>query len=189
MAAKKPKSDGKIKPKSKRGGRRAGAGRKPKQATVVRSEVSALVNGDPNEAVDLEVAFKALAPKCVVNLSILANGGYERVERTYQPAGLVLVEDFARNAKGEILTNAKGDPIKIDRRLYPDKPVDELVLVEQSISYAEPDRQANQYIVDRVLGKPRQAVELTDGETVKDIVAEAEARAAAHRPAERPDGV
>jgi len=65
-------------------------------------------------------------PELIGNLIKLAAGGFERVELKYQPAG-------------------KG----------PDAAKDGLVLVERKVRTAEPDRAANIYLIDRVLGRPK----------------------------------
>lgn len=78
-------------------------------------------------------------PAILDNLIKLANGGYERVVEDWQPAGLVTI------GSGEHWSLA-----------YPDKDPDELVMVKRSVSVADKDRAANQYLVDRILGKPTQ---------------------------------
>ena len=39
-----------------------------------------------------------------------------------------------------------------------------LILAERKVSVAEPDREANKYLIDRILGRPRQAVEMSGPE-------------------------
>lgn len=132
--AKKTKSNEGIKPKGKRGGRRAGAGRKPNPITLVRPEVSALVNDVLHDDAALNALLASLAPRCIANLMKLANGGFERVEEKWQA-----VQKGPSNLAGDTPT--------------------EFELVEKKVSYAEPDRRANEYLLDRVLGRPKQAVE------------------------------
>lgn len=76
-------------------------------------------------------------PELIDNMFILANGGYERVEEEWQPAGLVYI------GSGEFA-----------RRAFPDLPSDQLVLVKRKSSIADKDRAANQYLIDRIMGKP-----------------------------------
>ena len=74
----------------------------------------------------------------------LAIGGYERVEEEWLPAALVYV------GSGESA-----------RRAYPDLPADKLVLVKRKSSIADADRQAGQYLINRILGTPTQAIDAT----------------------------
>lgn len=57
-----------------------------------------------------------------------------------------------------------------------------LTLTERKVSIAEPDRGANQYLIDRVLGKPKQQVDVNDvtsGQADADPLAAAAALKAA----------
>jgi hypothetical protein len=74
----------------------------------------------------------------------LALGGYERVEEEWQPAGLIYV------GSGESACRA-----------YPDLPSDELVLTKRKSSIADADRAAGQYLINRILGTPTQAIDAT----------------------------
>lgn len=87
-------------------------------------------------------------PELIENMFYLANGGYERVEEEWQPAGLVYV------GSGEFA-----------RRAFPDLPADQLVLVKRKSSIADKDRQANEYLINRIMGKPieRQEIGGVDG--------------------------
>lgn len=125
MAAKKRQS----KPKSNRGGRRAGAGRKSKEATKLREEIVA----------ESDKLICDHLPQLIANMIKLADGGYQRVEEKFEPG------------------------VSDDESTEDDKPAPKagLVLVERRVSRAEPDRAANQYLIDRVLGKPKQAVEMS----------------------------
>jgi len=83
-------------------------------------------------------------PSLIDNLFTLADGGYERVEEQWAPAGSLFV------GSGEW-----------QRPMYPDKDPDELVLVRRTVSVADRDRAANVYLVDRVMGKPTERKEVT----------------------------
>lgn len=122
-----PRSAAKSRAKSSHGGKRAGAGRKPKEVTVAREAFT--------QAIERQIA--ALVPRLVANLMVLANGGYERVEEKYAPGEETAPE--GGDAKGK--AKAK-------------KPGPGMVLVERKVSVAEPDREANRYLLDRLLGKP-----------------------------------
>lgn len=79
-------------------------------------------------------------PQLIRNMITLANGGYERVEEKWTPSEM------------EVVVVPKGST----------PPPPELVLSERKISIAEPDRGANQYLIDRILGKPKQQVDVND---------------------------
>lgn len=87
-------------------------------------------------------------PSLIENMLILANGGYERIEEQWAPAGSL----FIGSGKDAV-------------PMYPDKEPDELVLVKRTRSIADKDRAANQYLIDRIMGKPteRQEVSGPDG--------------------------
>lgn len=86
-------------------------------------------------------------PALIENMLLLANGGYERVEEEWQPAGLVYV------GTGEFA-----------RRAFPEMEPNDLVLVKRKSSIADKDRQANEYLINRILGKPTERQEITDAD-------------------------
>jgi hypothetical protein len=88
----------------------------------------------------------ARIPKFLTNLETLANGGYERVEEQYAPAGSLYVGSG-----------------KEPSPMYPDKDPDELVLVKRTVIIADKDRLANEYLLNRIMGKPTERTELTGG--------------------------
>jgi hypothetical protein len=77
-------------------------------------------------------------PQLIKNMLYLANGGYERVEEKWTPPQKTTKEMDGREI--ELSSEAQ--------------------LIERKVSWAEPDRAANQYLIDRILGKPKQAVEV-----------------------------
>lgn len=77
-------------------------------------------------------------PQLIDNMMTLAHGGYQRVEEEWTPNPL------DGDADGDDLP-ATAQP---------------LVLTKRKVSVAEPDRTANQYLIDRILGRPRQSVEV-----------------------------
>lgn len=114
------------------GGRRPGAGRKPK---------------DEKFKLPIARAEQRIAdhlPELIDNMLHLANGGYERVEEEWQPAGLIYV------GSGEFA-----------QRAFPDLESDKLVLVKRKSSIADKDRAANEYLINRILGKPIERAEVT----------------------------
>lgn len=122
-----------------RGGKRPGAGRKPKAEKY---------------APKINKAEKRIAdklPALVDNLFALADGGYERIEERYEPAGLVLIDSHEVDGDGRV-TRTK-------TRAYPDLDPATLVLVERKVVTADRDRAANIYLMDRILGKPTEHVE------------------------------
>jgi hypothetical protein len=81
------------------------------------------------------------------NLLKLANGGYERVEEKWETR------------------------LPTPRQVGKPEPEPNLVLVERRVTIAEPDRRANEYLVNRVLGLPKQPIEhdfggLSDAELI-----------------------
>lgn len=161
MAARTPKSKAETKPKSKRGGARKNSGRKPKPANEIRKEIVAAEGGDLDVMAALDEALKAVAPRCVANLVKLANGGLVEVEETLEPAGTVTVKVLVLDKAGEPVLDFNGKPVLAEQLLYPDLPPGQLVVTSRKTGTLHADRQANQYLLDRVMGKPRQAVELT----------------------------
>jgi hypothetical protein len=136
-----------------KGGARKGAGR-PKNATKHKATAATLTE-----------LCADYAPQAFENLKILAAGGFERVKLEYEPAGGMTVRALARDDAGEPIRGPRGGLTFVALPLYPDLDPDALVLVGRKVEYAEPDREANQYILDRFAGKPRQAIELENGES------------------------
>lgn len=120
------------------GGYRTGAGRKRK----LEKYQSAI------EKAELDIGDNL--PRILQNLYHLADGGYERVEEEWQPAKLVTITKHDQE-KDQFYTVPA----------FPDKEPDEMVLVKRKVSIADKDRTANQYLVDRVMGKPKQRQEIT----------------------------
>jgi hypothetical protein len=176
MAGKTPKSRAEIKAKSSHGGPRKNSGRKPAPVKKIRDEIVAAEADDRDVVAALDEALKGIAPQCVLNLVKLANGGFKQVKETLEPAGTVTVKVALTRPlfiKGEqqfddagrpLLVDEvdmNGNPVLVEKLAFPDLPADELVVTGRSVEVAAPDRAANQYILDRVMGKPRQAVEVT----------------------------
>ncbi len=67
---------------------------------------------------------------------------------------------------------ANGGYERVEEKHTDDEGLGILSLTERKITIAEPDRGANQYLIDRILGKPKQAIEINDVTTVVDAVAE-----------------
>src|ERR1051325_9731088 len=76
-------------------------------------------------------------PERVDRLEFLADGGYEQVTEHWEPAGSLWIDD--------------GDA---KQPMFPDKKPDELVLIKRTRTFAAPDRAANIYLLDRIMGKP-----------------------------------
>jgi len=93
-------------------------------------------------------------PGLIDNMLHLANGGYERIEEEWEPAGNIYRDDYEFDL-------ASGKTRKVRVRTYPDKPVDELVLVRRKRSIADKDQAANKYLIDRIIGKPTERKEVT----------------------------
>jgi hypothetical protein len=134
------------------GGARPGAGRKTRAERFARPIASA----------ERQIADK-LSELVQTELQLALEGG-ERVEERYAAAGTVLIED--------VIEPPEGRPVKVKRPAFPDKPADELVLVERKVTTLGPDRQAVEYSIDRILGKPMVAIEASgpDGGPLKIVV-------------------
>ena len=81
----------------------------------------------------------------------LAIGGFDQVNETWEPPGLIYRDDYAVGDEGKV--------VRSKVLAFPDLPSDELVLTKRTRSVAAPDRAASQYLIDRILGKPVQQVE------------------------------
>lgn len=144
---------------SSHGGARPGSGRKAK-AEKYAPKITAI-----------EDRLADRLPVIIDNLEALADGGYERVKKKFEPAGLIFVTDILRDKAGNAYRDENGEPITGKVRAFPDKEADEMVCVEMTTETADHDRAANIYLADRILGKPTQAVDLTsNGETVTGLV-------------------
>ena len=86
-------------------------------------------------------------PQLIENMLLLANGGYEVVSEEWAPAGSLYV--------------GTGRAVE---KMYPGKPDDEIVLVKRTVSIASKDRAANQYLIDRIMGKPTERQEVSGPE-------------------------
>jgi hypothetical protein len=130
-----------------RGGRREGAGRKS--------------NADKNAAStqQAEGKIRGKVSRITEDLISIAHGGTERIEERWEPAGQVVIEAVVRDAEGNPVLGTHGRPVLAKQAAYPDRDPNELVLVERRRSFTEPDRAANQYLLDRIMGRPKQAVE------------------------------
>lgn len=102
-------------------------------------------NADKNRGAvaKAEARIRDKLPLLIDNMLHLAMGGYERVEEQYAPAGSLWI------GQGKDAT-----------LMYPDKDPDELVMVKRTVSVADKDRKANEYLIDRIMGKPVQQQEI-----------------------------
>lgn len=124
------------------GGKRAGAGRKPRAERF----------GPQLEAAEARCVRRL--PQHLGNLEQLADGGYEQVTETWEPAGLTFVEAPLLGPDGAPRMDANGRPIVVRQQAFPDLAPDTLVCVRRTRSIAAPDRAANIYLIDRAMGKP-----------------------------------
>lgn len=166
------------------GGKRAGAGRPRKATTHARPIAKA------------EKRCADRLPGTIANLERIADGSAPEVEETWEAAGLAVVQVALTDEDGEVVEDAKGRPKLVKRLAFPGLPPEQLVLVRRKVTTAGPDRQANEYLADRVMGRPRQALEHSGegGGPLKilveyeDALAHPEAPEAAPRPGEDPPG-
>lgn len=123
------------------GGARPGAGRKP------RSEKFAEVF----ETLDQRLADGV--PDRIDFLEYLAAGGFEQIEEVYEPAGLIYRDDVTSGDDGKM--------VRTRALAFPDLKATDMVCIKRTRSIAQPDRQANTYLLDRFAGKPVQSTELS----------------------------
>lgn len=121
------------------GGPRPGAGR-PAKAEKYGGQIAAA-----------EDHIADRLPELLEREFALATGGAERVERVYELALGILIDDTALNPSGTV--------VKIKRQLFPNAQPDALVLVSEKRVTPEPDRAAIEYLIDRILGKPTASIE------------------------------
>jgi hypothetical protein len=119
------------------GGARPRAGRKRK-ATKYESAI---------QTAETKIIDKL--PDIIENLLTLADGGQQIITEEWQPAGLVT------------LTKHDEDKDKFYQvQAFPDLDPLETVLVKRTVVTAGRDRAANQYLVDRVMGKATQRLQI-----------------------------
>jgi hypothetical protein len=129
--------------------------------------------------VDLFAAEKAAANSqaaaqlvhYVKNLQALADGGFEAVDEEWVPAGLILIDDQGADDDG--ILAAAGVNTRHMRRpkkvlAFPDLPPDQLVLVKRKRTTMAPDRSANIYLLDRIIGRPEVTTNINTGEGAND---------------------
>jgi len=141
-------------------GNPGGPGRKPKADKFAR----------PIARAEKQIADRL--PELIDNMLMLACGGYERIEEEWQPAGSLYI-------------GSGKDSVK----MYPDLPDGELVLVKRKRSIADRDRAANEYLINRILGKPTERQEFSGPEGAPIEVSDARSILAERlaRRAGRPD--
>jgi hypothetical protein len=174
------------KPKSgKHGGRRPGAGRKPKAAPIQIAAVERSVGSLTKRQLVEELRARAdgelqeLLPQLYGNLLFLANGGFPRESEIWERADSIYVDGVVEDKDGNPILDANGRPTKIRVRAFPDAKPGEMILTKRSVETAEPDRESNKYLIDRALGSPTKKHEISGGATPIQIHITAEARRAA----------
>jgi hypothetical protein len=124
------------------GGHRDGSGRKP----------------NSEKYADQVASFNELAARGLSqnfdNLCTLADGGYERFETEYTPAGVIFRKDVARDKDGEIVRDKHGKPILVQVAVFPDLPPDQMIPIKRKVITLGPDFRANEYLVNRIMGTP-----------------------------------
>jgi hypothetical protein len=153
-----------------RGGKRAGAGRKP----------------DAERHAEAAAKFADSCSKYLAKtfgfLSDLAEGG-TRTQRTYQAAGTLLRRTIVRNDDGTPWLDDKGKPA-VEFVATTDVAGDQLVLTREVVTNQPPDFRALELIVDRCMGTPRPSPEVAaDMLEIRRALADVEARIAARKAA------
>lgn len=129
------------------GGRRPGAGRK-RNSEKYAAQIAAFTD---QVAADLGDRYRAL--------QLLADGGFEQVTETWEPAGLITINKVIETKEGAI---------RVTELAFPELEPTELVCIRRVRSIAAPDFKANAYLVDRILGKPTAHVEAEHEHSVGD---------------------
>jgi hypothetical protein len=111
-------------------------------------------------------------PQAYKNLEALADGEAEGFEDEWKAAGAYTRKAVARNPDGTVVQDKNGKTTLEDVLCFPGLPPLELVMVGRKVRHLPPDFKANELMVERIGGKPRQAVELTgeDGGAVEHAV-------------------
>lgn len=140
------------------GGARPGSGRK----RISERYAPQVESFHDQVAADLDKRYAALA--------FLADGGFEEVEEVWEPAGLVTIQKTLETADGVV---------RVSELAFPHLDPTTLVCVQRKKKIAAPDRKANEYLVDRVAGRPTQAVEIdADPDGTLEVTADAMTQAA-----------
>ena len=135
------------------GGARPGSGRKRHQETYA-AEIRAF-----NDLAAAKLADRYAA------LERLAEGGYEQIAETWEPAGLIYVTKQVETKDGTI---------RVSELAFPELDPKALVCVRRTRSFAAPDRRANEYLINRILGMPTQHLDVDpDPDGALDVTAEA----------------
>jgi len=93
------------------------------------------------------------------NLRALADGKCCRVEVKRKPAGSITRKDVLRDKEGTPIPDKRGKFTMIEVLLYPDLPPLQMVTLEEVEYRLPPDYKSNELYVDRLCGKPKQALE------------------------------
>lgn len=125
------------KPAPDKGKRHGGA--RPNSGPKPRAVVAAI--GDANAATIAKLT--SWLPDLLNNLKRLADGGYERVERKFELRMIV------------------PPPGTFDVNGRQVQPYEEMVMVERKVEVADADRLANEYLINRLLGKPTEKKEIS----------------------------
>jgi len=129
------------------GGFRPGSGRKP-NAVKYEGPIASFLD---RAAEDLDQTYR--------NLRDLADGKCVRVETRRKPAGSIVRKDVLRDKEGNPVADKRGKFTTIEVLLYPDLPPLQMVVLEEHEFKLPPDFKSNELYVDRLMGKPKQAVE------------------------------
>ena len=156
---------------NKRGGARAGAGRKPKSLTVAEAAAKAAVakaakialakaakkiedgKMEAIQEIPLAIAVRDARrrigdsfPVILDALFTLMEGG-KQVTRRWEMSALVQVDAWTE-------ADANGKQVKFKKQLYPEALPDEMVLVSQQEVVYPPDSAVLQFLFNRLAGKP-----------------------------------
>jgi prolyl oligopeptidase PreP (S9A serine peptidase family) len=133
-----------------RGGPRPNSGRKP-----LREKYNSAIT-------KAEKVFAGHQEKAALNIVQLADGGVARVEVIEKAAGTIMEDVFETGEDGRIR--------KMRRRVFPDLDPEQMIEVERRTVTLPPDLDANEYIIDRLHGKPATVVEDNSNDILADLM-------------------
>jgi hypothetical protein len=161
-----------------RGGKRPGAGRKTKAER----------NAGKTLAIEEQIA--AYAPTALASLKKLAEGVTVVTKQKYAAACTLKQKDVVRDKDGVPLPCPKtGKFIVIEALIFPNAGPDQMILVGEEKITGDLDFKANEYLLNRALGRPPETpTDSGNGINIDEALEEAEAMAEGYRDPDQPGG-
>ncbi len=133
---------------AKQGGRRRGAGRKPSEVKRLRED---FIKAADAFLIERNAELLEL-------MMFLARGGFPRQSVKLQRVELIYEEKLARDQAGNVIY-ANGRPVMEKVLKYPEAEAGTFVEVERKVEVAEPNRGAITDLLNRFMGRPKEAGE------------------------------